>query len=103
MSDESGDAHTITEVLVGGEEYQAPPREESKSQTEANDNALEELKDQAAEEPVNNDLVEEEQEQPGNSAPIPVAPRDRKNFVVSGPDEMTQPGKPHVPPPGESM
>ena len=101
MTAESGDPHTIGKALAGEDEYQAPPREESDSQAEADDGALERLEDQAAEEPVDINLLEAQQ-QPEIS-PIPVAPADKKNIVVSGPDERTQPGGPQVPPPGESM
>jgi hypothetical protein len=98
----SGDPHEIGKALAGEEEYQAPPRDERESQAEADSGALERPEEQAADEPVDINLLEAQQ-QPGISAHIPVAPRDKKNIVVSGPDEKTQPGGPLAPPPGESM
>jgi hypothetical protein len=102
MAAESGDPHTIGKILVGEDEYQAPPRDESEPQAEVDDGTLERLEDQAPEEPVDINLLEAQQG-PGISTPIQVAPSDKKNIVVSGPDERTQPGGPQAPPPGESM
>src|SRR4029077_14510232 len=96
---ENGNPHSIGKVLVGEDEYQAPPRDEDTFDEEPGDgDILEHLDDGAAEKPMDINLLEAQQ-QPGIAAPIPVAPSDKKNLAVSGPDEMTQPGCPKAPPP----
>lgn len=100
MAAESGDPHPIGKGLVGEDESQAPPRDEDTSPAEAGDGGLERLEDQAAGETEDVNLLEAREPR---VSPIPVAPSDKKNIVVSGPDEMTQPGGPQAPPPGESM
>ena len=100
---ENGNPHSIGKVLVGEDEYQAPPRDEDTLNDEPGDgDILSRLEDGAAQRPVDINLLEAQQ-QPGIAAPIPVAPSDKKNVVVSGPDEMTQPGRPKARPPGEAM
>lgn len=106
MAAGSGEPHAIETVLVGAEEYQAPPREEGQSQTKTGDDgALERPEDQASEQPIDINLLEAQQQKPGLqiSETIVVDPSEKKEFTVSGPDEETQPGGPRAVPPGESM
>jgi hypothetical protein len=95
------DPHAIEAVLTGEEEYQAPPREDAPSESQAGPVGRPE--DEPSE-PIDINLLESQQ-QPGLqiSETIPVAPREKKEFTVSGPDEETQPDGPRTVPPGESM
>ena len=106
MAAGSGEPHVIEKVLVGEEEYQAPPREEGQAQTRAGDDgALGRPEDQVPEQPIDINLLEAQKQKPGLqiSETIVVDPREKKEFTVSGPDEETQPGGPRAVPPGESM
>lgn len=94
MAAGSGEPHAIEAVLVGEEEYQAPPREEGQSQTKTGDDgALGRPEDQVPEQPIDINLLEAQEQKPS----------EKKEFTVSGPDEETQPGGPRAVPPGESM
>ncbi len=100
------DPHMIETVLAGEEEYQAPPREEGQSPTSTgDDDAPERAEDYAPEQPIDINLLESQEQRPGLqiSETIVVAPSEKKEFTVSGPDEETQPGGPRAVPPGESM
>ena len=112
MASGSRDPYTVEAVLVGEDEYQAPPREEGQPQTNGEgDVALRRPDDQgrpddqASEQPIDINLLESQQQKPGlqTSETIVVDPSEKKEFTVSGPDEETQPGGPRTVPPGESM
>lgn len=106
MAAESVDPHTIEADLAGEDEYQAPPREEGQSPPSAgDDDALGPTEEQASEPPIDINLLESQQQRPGLqiSETIVVAPSEKTEFTVSGPDEETQPGGPRAVPPGESM
>jgi hypothetical protein len=101
MATGNTDPHAIEAVLTGEEEYQAPPREDAQSESEAGPFGRPE--DESAE-AIDINLLESQQ-QPGLqiSETIAVDLREKKVFTVSGPDEETQPGGPRTVPPGESM
>ena len=106
MAAGSGEPHETEAVLVGEEEYRAPPREEGQSQTKTgHDEALGRPEDQVPEQPIDINLLEAQKQKPGLqiSETIVVDPREKKEFTVSEPDEETQPGGPRAVPPGESM
>lgn len=101
MASANRDPHTIETTLVGVEEYQAPPREEPHVDQEATPGQ----EDPTADPQIDINLLESQQQKPGPqiSETIDVAPREKTDFTVSGPDEETQPGGPRAVPPGESM
>ncbi|WP_411277369.1 hypothetical protein [Gaiella sp.] len=106
MVTESGDPHAIETALVGEDEYQAPPREDSQPQRSSDDDgALQRSEDRAPEPPIDINLLESQQQKPGLQTleTIVVDPSEKKEFTVSGPDEETQPGGSRAVPPGESM
>jgi len=102
----SEDPHAIERVLVGEDEYQAPPREDDQPQRNSgDDSAVQRPEDQAPGQPIDINLLESQQQEPGLQTleTIVVDPSEKKEFTVSGPDEETQPGGPRAVPPGESM
>jgi hypothetical protein len=101
MASGSVDPHKIESVLVGEDEYQAPPREEEQAPIPRDDGTA----NREAEPPIDINLLEAQQQRPGLqiSETIVVAPSEKKEFTVSGPDEERQPGGPRAVPPGESM
>lgn len=105
MAAGSGEPHETEAVLVGEEEYRAPPREEEQRQMTGDDGAAGRSADQTDDQPIDINLLEAQEQKPGLqiSETIVVDPREKKEFTVSGPDEETQPGGPRAVPPGESM
>ncbi len=106
MARGSVDPHTIEADLARDEEYQAPPREEGQSPTSTgDDDAPRRAEDHPSEQQIDINLLESQQQRPGLqiAETIVVAPSEKQEFTVSGPDEETQPGGPRAVPPGESM
>lgn len=103
MAPRSGDPHEIESVLVGEDEYQAPPREEEEERSPAAEDGG--TAQEAAGEPIDINLLDAQRQRPGLqiSETIVVDPSEKTEFTVSGPDEEQQPGGPRAVPPGESM
>ena len=81
MAAGSGEPHETEAVLVGEEEYRAPPREEGQSQTKTgHDGAVGRPEDQVPEQPIDINLLEAQKQKPGLqiSETIVVDPREKK-------------------------